>query len=485
MSEPPPSDPPVILWLRQDLRLADNPALAAALATGRPIVPLFILHEAADGRPWGAASRWWLDKSLRALDADLRARGSRLILRRGDPAVIVPALAERLGAQVFWNRLYGPAAVERDGALKAELGAISCNASLLAEPWRVRTGSGGPYAVFTPFWKAAQAAIADGPLTGAPRRLPTPDVWPGSDDIDAWSLHPSKPDWSTGFGDWTPGEAGAQDRLKALLKRLKAYPRLRDRPDMDGTSGLSAHLHWGEVGPRQVRAAVREAVLSQLATQAEADKYLAELGWREFNHALLHHHGDIARRDMRPAFDRFPWRRDAAGLRAWKEGRTGYPLVDAGMRQLWATGTMHNRVRMVVASFLIKHLLIDWREGEAWFWDTLVDACAANNPGNWQWSAGCGADAAPFFRIFNPTIQGRRFDPHGDYVRRWVPELSRLPAAAIHTPWLAGGAPGYPRPIVDHGAARARALEAFAAVRAGSEVYAWDASRIDGAPLRP
>jgi len=445
-----------LMWFRQDLRLADNPALVAALATGRPIMPLFILHQAADGRPWGSASRWWLDKSLRALDADLRERGSRLILRRGDPAMVLPALAEQLGAQVVWNRLYGPAAVERDGALKAELQARSYNASLLVEPWRVRSGSGAPYAVFTPFWKAAQAAITDDSLEPAPRRLPAPEVWPDSDDLAAWRLHPAKPDWSTGFEGWTPGEAGAQAR--------------RDRPDLDATSGLSAHLHWGEVGPRQVRAAVREAVRSQLASQADADKFLAELGWREFNHALLHQHGDIARRNIRPAFDAFPWRRDEAGLKAWKAGRTGYPLVDAGMRQLWATGTMHNRVRMVVASFLIKHLLIDWREGEAWFWDALVDACAANNPAGWQWSAGCGADAAPFFRIFNPTAQGERFDPHGDYVRRWVPELGRLPAAAIHKPWLSGGARGYPAPIVDHAQARARALEAFAALRADASL---------------
>ena len=466
MPEPSSADPPVILWFSQDLRLADNTALGAALASGRPVIPLFILHEAADGRPWGAASRWWLDKSLRALDADLRERGSRLILRRGDPAMVLPALAEQLGAQVVWNRLYGPAAVERDGALKAELHARSYNASLLVEPWRVRSGSGAPYAVFTPFWKAAQAAITDDSLEPAPRRLPAPEVWPDSDDLAAWRLHPSAPDWSTGFGGWRPGEAGAQARLKTLLTRLQAYAERRDRPDLDATSGLSAHLHWGEVGPRQVRAAVR----SQLASQADADKFLAELGWREFNHALLHQHGDIARRNLRPAFDGFPWRRDEAGLKAWKAGRTGYPLVDAGMRQLWATGTMHNRVRMVVASFLIKHLLIDWREGEAWFWDALVDACAANNPAGWQWSAGCGADAAPFFRIFNPTAQGERFDPHGDYVRRWVPELERLPAAAIHKPWLSGGARGYPAPIVDHARARARALEAFAALRADASL---------------
>ena len=469
MPDPRSPNLPVILWFRQDLRLADNPALEAALATGRPIVPLFVLNEASDGRAWGAASRWWLDKSLRALDADLRARGSRLILRRGDPAMIVPALAEELGARVYWNRLYGQAAIERDGGLKAELNAMSFNASLLAEPWQVKTGSGGSYAVFTPFWRAAQAVIGDASLTSAPRALPAPPAWPGGDDIGAWTLHPSRPDWSGGFDIWTPGEAGAQVRLKAFLKLLIGYPDGRDRPGRDATSHLSPHLHWGEIGPRQVREAVLQAVRSGIAGPAEGDTYLAEIGWREFNHHLLYHHGDIAGRNMRRAFDGFGWRRDPQGLLAWKEGRTGYPLVDAGMRQLWATGTMHNRVRMVVASFLIKHLLIDWREGESWFWDTLVDACAANNPGNWQWSAGCGADAAPFFRIFNPTAQGERFDPQGDYVRRWVPELARLPEAVVHQPWLAGGTPGYPAPIVEHAAARARALEAFTALRAPSE----------------
>jgi deoxyribodipyrimidine photo-lyase len=450
---------PILLWFRQDLRLADNPALTAAVASGRPIVPLFILHDASDGRPWGAASLWWLDKSLRALDADLGARGSRLILRRGDPAIIVPALAEQLGAEVYWNRLYGPVAIDRDSDLKAALGATSFNAALLTEPWQVKTGAGEAYQVFTPFWKAAQAVIEDTSLHPAPRRMPAPESWPDSDALAAWRLHPSKPDWSVDFDGWTPGEAGAHARLSAFRKHLAVYPEARDRPGLDGTSRLSPHLHWGEIGPRQVRASILDA------GGPGAAKFLAELGWREFNHHLLHRHGDIARRNIRREFDRFPWREDAAGLEAWKTGRTGYPIVDAGMRQLWATGFMHNRVRMIAASFLIKHLLIDWREGEAWFWDTLVDADEANNPANWQWSAGSSADAQPFFRIFNPVAQGERFDPEGAYVRRWVLELKEVPAKVIHRPWDTGGVRGYPGPIVDHAQARARALEAFRRMR--------------------
>ena len=446
---------PVIVWFRQDLRLADNPALRAAVDTDRPVIPLFVLHTASDGREWGAASKWWLDKSLRSLDLELRRKGSRLILRRGDPAVIVPALAEELGAEVVWNRLYGPEAERRDSDLKAGLGARSFNASLLVEPWRVKTGSGGPYRVFTPFWKAAQDLIEDEAIHRAPAHIPAPGHWPGSDDLADWRLHPSKPDWSGGFEAWTPGEAGAHAQLSDFKKHLARYPEARDRPDLNGTSHLSPHLHWGEIGPRQVRAACDGSA-----------KFMAELGWREFNHHLLHHNGALHSRNLRRDFDAFPWRKDQAGLRAWREGRTGYPMVDAGMRQLWATGFMHNRVRMIAASFLIKHLLIDWREGEAWFWDCLVDADEANNPANWQWSAGSGADAQPFFRIFNPVSQGERYDPRGDYVRRWAPELKDLPAAVIHKPWEAAGAKGYPEPIVVHAEARARALEAFKGMRA-------------------
>jgi deoxyribodipyrimidine photo-lyase len=462
---PSDSNRPVLLWLRQDLRLADNPALNAALATGRPVLPLFVLHGASDGRPWGGASLWWLNRSLAALEADLRARGSRLILRRGDPAIVVPSLAQQTGAaEVCWNRLYGPVSIERDSDLKAEFArggvkATSHNAALLAEPWTVKTGSGAPFQMFTPFWRAAQATLAPADPRPAPPYIPAPADWPHSDRLEDWRLHPRAPDWSIGFSDWTPGEAGAHAALAAFgASALRDYARARDRPDMAGTSLLSPHLHWGEVGPGQVRVALQQTPGPQV------DKVMAEIGWREFNHHLLFHHRDLARTNLRREFDAFPWRCDPEGLAAWREGRTGYPLVDAGMRQLWATGFMHNRVRMVAASFLIKHLLIDWREGEAWFWDTLVDADEASNPGNWQWSAGSGADAAPFFRVFNPLLQGERFDPNGDYVRRWVPELAHLPADRIHRPWLSGVS-AYPPPIVDHAFARQRALDAFQAMR--------------------
>jgi deoxyribodipyrimidine photo-lyase len=354
--------------------------------------------------------------------------------------------------------------VARDGDLKRELDATSFNASLLVEPWQVKTGSGGAFQVFTPFWRAAQAVLPQAEGLPTPNRIRAPDTWPESDSLAEWRLHPSGPDWSAGF-EGAPGEAGARQALTAFIAgRLDRYAQGRDRPDMQATSRLSAHLHWGEIGPREVRAAVLEAVQAGRADAGQADKFLAELGWREFNHHLLYQHGALHQRNIRPEFDRFPWRTDPAALAAWREGRTGYPIVDAGMRQLWATGFMHNRVRMIVASFLIKHLLIDWREGEAWFWDTLTDACAANNPANWQWSAGSGADAAPFFRMFNPVLQGERFDPSGDYVRRWVPALRQLPAKVIHHPWEAE-APGYPKPIVLHAAARDRALAAFRAMR--------------------
>ena len=471
---------PVVVWFRQDLRLADNPALAAAVASGRPVVPLFILSDAPDGRPWGGASAWWLDRSLAALAADLEALGSGLVLRRGDPAVGVAQFAAQIGAAgVVWNRLYGGQAVARDANVLAQLRAAgvqadSYNAGLLIEPWALRTGQGGAYQVFTPFWRAARAAIGSVTVGPPPSRLRAPADWPVSDRLSDWGLQPSAPDWSQGFRDWVPGEAGAQARLSDFLGGpLAHYAQARDRPDVDGTTRLSPHLHWGEIGPRQVWAAALQAAEAGQGSDAQVDKLLAELGWREFNHHLLFARPHLARVNVRPAFDAFPWRADPAGLEAWRRGRTGYPLVDAGMRQLWSTGWMHNRVRMVAASFLVKHLLIDWRQGEQWFWDTLVDADEANNPASWQWVAGSGADAAPFFRIFNPVLQGERFDPRGAYVRRWVPELGSLPDRYIHQPWTApplvlrgagidlGGA--YPLPIVEHGFARARALAALKA----------------------
>ena len=472
---------PVIVWFRRDLRLADHPALHAAVESGRPVIPLYVLDETPGVRAPGAAALWWLDKSLRALAEALETRGSRLILRRGD-AAIVADLAERTGAgRVLWNRLYDGGSIARDTALKAALkargvAAESFNASLLSEPWMLKTKTGEPYKVFTPYLKALRASVGEFALHRAPDRLAAPSYWPESDALDTWALHPTHPDWSRGFDDWAPGEAGAHARLHAFLEAdLADYPRARDEPAAEGSSRLSPHLHWGELGPRQVLYAVEAAVHRHPHLQSAADKFLAELAWREFNHEILFHHPDLATASYKPAFERFPWAGGHKGLAAWKRGQTGYPMVDAGMRQLWATGFMHNRVRMIAASFLIKHLLIDWRIGERWFWDTLVDADEANNPANWQWVAGSGADASPFFRIFSPMGQGERFDTDGAYVRRWVPALEKLDAKYIHAPWTAPTevlekaglrlGDNYPKPIVDHDVARARALDAFRGLR--------------------
>lgn len=472
------ADAPVIVWFRRDLRLDDHPALHAAAKSGRPVLPLYVLDDTPGVRAPGGAGRWWLDKSLRALSADLQARGSRLILRRGPAAEVVADLAETTGAgSVVWSRLYDGAAVARDTALKAALkargvAAESFNAALLCEPWTLKTKSGEPFKVFTPFMKALRGAALDLTLHRAPERLSAPKTWPASDRLGAWDLHPSQPDWSTGFGDWAPGEAGAHARLHAFLDdELADYPRTRDRPASDGSSRLSPHLHWGEIGPRAIWRAVEAAAHRHPALHGACEKFLSELGWREFNHDILFHNPNLDTANYKPAFDRFPWAEGHEGLDAWKRGRTGYPMVDAGMRELWTTGFMHNRVRMITASFLIKHLLIDWRIGERWFWDTLLDADEANNAANWQWVAGSGADAAPFFRIFSPMGQGERFDADGAYVRRWIPELGKLDARFVHAPWTAPDAAlrdagvtlgkTYPKPIVQHEAARARALEAF------------------------
>ncbi|HWA64028.1 MAG TPA: deoxyribodipyrimidine photo-lyase, partial [Caulobacteraceae bacterium] len=302
----------------------------------------------------------------------------------------------------------------------------------------------------------------------APPYLRPPSEWPVSDSLEAWRLRPRAPDWATGFSGWRPGELGALERLDRFLGAAAGdYAAARDFPGKAGTSRLSPHLAFGEIGPRQVaRSVVLAEALGELST-AQAEAFLRELGWREFNVQLLFHHPRMGHENLNVAFDAFPWRDDPPALAAWREGRTGYPLVDAGMRELWTTGWMHNRVRMVVASFLVKHLMLDWRLGEAWFWDTLVDADPANNAANWQWVAGSGADAPPFFRIFNPTAQGERFDPDGAYVRRWVPEVAALPASLAHQPWRAAKPPpDYPPPLVDHAEARGRALQAYAALKA-------------------
>lgn len=472
---------PVIVWFRQDLRLADNPALDHAVRTGRPLVPVYILDDGPAVRGIGAASRWWLDGSLRALDADLRRRGAQLVLRRGDSEAELRRLIAETGADtVFMNRRFEPDAFLHDADIAHALTAdgVEChgyNGALLARPGAVRTGSGGPYRVFTPFFKALLEAAAP------PAPMPAPAAVEAvsglaSGSLDDWALRPTTPDWAGGF-DWTPGEAGAATALAAFVGRgLKTYSKGRDHPAEPSVSRLSPHLHWGEIHPWRAVETARRAASNGHVAPAEAEKFVAELGWRDFSAQLLHHFPQMTDTAFRPEYDRMPWRDDPDGLEAWKRGRTGYPIVDAGMRQLWTTGWMHNRVRMIVASFLVKDLLIDWRAGEAWFWDTLVDADLASNVQNWQWVAGSGADASPWFRIFNPVTQGQKFDADGRYVRRWVPELARLPDRWLHAPWTAPPevlraagirlGRGYPEPVVDHGAARERALQALRSLSA-------------------
>lgn len=477
------SSSPVILWFRQDLRLNDNPALIAAAASGRPVIALYILDTAQAAWQPGGASLWWLHHSLSALAADLHRRGLDLVLRRGDPAAILPALVRETGAAaVCWNRCYEPAAVARDSTLKAALkdagiAVETFNASLLFEPWKVKTQSGGWFKVYSPFWRACRALPAPAAPLRAPHSLSRYAGSVAGERLDDWQLRPTRPDWAGGLrATWQPGEAGAAERLQDFLDRaLQGYADGRDRPDRALTSRLSPHLHFGEIGPRQVWQAVQMAAGQNGAAARNAEKYLSEIGWREFSHHLLFHFPDLPERNFRADFDAFPWQDDAELLRRWQKGRTGYPIVDAGMRELWQTGWMHNRVRMIAASFLVKHLRQHWRHGQAWFWDTLVDADLANNAASWQWVAGSGADAAPYFRIFNPILQGEKFDPDGSYVRRWLPELAHLPDRYIHKPWLAPAAvlreaglrlgQDYPQPLVDHDIARKAALAAFAQLR--------------------
>ncbi len=469
---------PLLVWLRQDLRLVDNPALAEAAAGGRPVVPVFIFDEAGDWVP-GGASRWWLHHSLASLAKDLAARGSRLILRRGPSAKVLDALIAETGAAgVHWNRRYEPSSVARDAGIKKSLEARglvakSFNAGLLFEPLTIRNKAGAPYRVFTQFWKTCLAS-AEPPLpVKAPKALAKPSAWPKSDALESWKLLPVKPDWAEGLCEtWTPGEAGANARLERFLDGVvENYKTDRNRPDMEATSRLSPHLHFGEIGPRQCFHAARAAAGGTIG----AEHFLSELGWREFSAHLLFQSPDLPMQALRDDFRDFPWKDDAKALRSWQRGRTGYPIVDAGMRELWQTGWMHNRVRMIVASFLVKHLLLPWQRGQEWFWDTLVDADLANNAASWQWVAGCGADAAPYFRIFNPILQGAKFDPNGDYVRKYVPELAKLPTEHLFAPWEAPEAvlreagvklgKSYPEPMVDHAGARARALAAFQSLR--------------------
>jgi deoxyribodipyrimidine photo-lyase len=450
---------PAVVWLRDDLRIADNPALTAAAERGGPVLVVFVLDDDSDEvRPIGSASRWWLHHSLASLAERLGELGAPLVLRRGPAERVIPRLVEESGAgAVYWNRRYS-AARAIDARLKARLReqgieAASHAANLLFEPHTVTNGSGDPYRVYTPFWRACRQRDV-GPLVPAPSRVRAPAEPVPSDPLDSWHLLPTTPDWAGGLRDtWVPGEPDAAAALDEFVDGALADYGLRDQPSRSVTSRLSPRLRFGELSPVQVWHRLTAAVPAPDSTVAE--KFLGELGWREFNWHVLYSFPRLAEHNIRKEFDRFPWQSEDeadAEIEAWRTGRTGFPLVDAGMRELWTTGYMHNRVRLAAASFLVKNLLVDWRVGERWFWDTLVDADDANNPGNWQWIAGSGMDAAPYFRIFNPVLQAQKFDPERRYIKRWVPEVDTAE---------------YPGPVVDLALSRRRALSAYESTKAG------------------
>ena len=484
-ADAPNTDSPSIVWFRNDLRLADNPALSAAKARGKQLICVFVLEHDNGLRPLGAASRWWLHHSLKALGADLDKAGASLSLFKGKSGEILPALVKAAGAgALFFNRRYGGSAMAHDAMIAKTVASDTChvavsNGRLLREPWEIETKTGGSYGVYTPYWKAALALGDPGDPLPRPHKLSgakPPPSGPWAVTLEDLGLLPQAPNWAGGWDEtWVPGEAGAAARLKHFLcYDLGDYAEQRNVLASEGTSRLSPHLRFGEISPRTIMAAVKATETN--ATAAGAKSFRSEIGWREFDYHVMHYHPDVAETNLHRQFDKMPWEKPSkTALDAWKQGQTGYPVVDAGMRELWTTGYMHNRVRMITASFLIKHLLYDWRIGEQWFWDCLCDADPANNTLNWQWVAGSGADAAPFFRIFNPVTQGEKFDPHGEYVRRHVPELGKIEGKAIHAPWTlpkdnlkaAGIELGmtYPEPMIDHKFARERALKAYENVK--------------------
>ncbi|NNJ98111.1 MAG: deoxyribodipyrimidine photo-lyase [Gammaproteobacteria bacterium] len=478
---------PAIVWFRQDLRLSNNPALAAALDKHERVIPVFV-HEQADTAAWqhGAASCWWLHHSLKALSSSLRKLGSQLIIRSGSDSqsLLDELIAQTKATHVYWNRLYEPRHIERDKSIKQALRdrgleVCSFNGNLLFEPWQISKNDGGPFRVFTPFWKACVKSGLPGHPDDAPENMPAVSSRVKSARLESLGLLP-KIRWDLNFSDqWQPGETGAHQRLDTFLDHAVArYQDDRNRPDIDGTSMMSAHLHFGEISPQQIIEKTNQAIdiNKQQGIVANAESFVREIGWREFAYHLLYHFPHTVDRPLYEHFEDFPWKKNySANLRAWQQGQTGIPLVDAGMRQLWHTGWMHNRVRMIVASLLTKNLLIPWQQGTRWFWDTLVDADLASNTLGWQWTAGCGADAAPYFRIFNPVTQAQKFDPCGAYIRQWIPEIAALPDKYLSQPWAAPAAllddhniklgNDYPAPIVDLKATRERALERYQTIK--------------------
>ncbi|SMR83348.1 deoxyribodipyrimidine photo-lyase [Aliiroseovarius halocynthiae] len=476
---------PAILLFRNDLRLSDHPALTVAAAGGKPVICLYVNDPDAPD-PIGRAQLWWLHHSLAALGRQIADLSGQLVLRAGKTRDVLGDVIRATGADaVHWSRRYTPNAIAADTALKAHLNDRGIHVEshagrYLFEPWQIATKAGTPFRVFTPFWRSCLAQ-----LDAAPAPLPAPDAsfmrdLP-SETLEGWGGLPTRPNWAAGFGSlWTPGEAGAMARLDSFLdKRAQGYAQGRDFPAATNVSNLSPHLQMGEITPRQILASLRRAEVLGDVGQRDGAKFLAEVGWRDFSAYLLYHNPTLPLEEFQPKFAPFPWRDDAKDLTAWQRGQTGYPIVDAGMRELLQTGTMHNRVRMIVASFLIKHLRINWRAGLSWFHDTLLDADVASNAASWQWVAGCGADAAPYFRIFNPITQATKFDPDGTYIRQWVPEIAALPDKYLGAPWKAPSAVlqaahvtlgmTYPHPIVDHARARTAALAAFEGLSASAE----------------
>ena len=476
--------PVLIVWFRTDLRIDDNPALAEALEKG-VVIPVYI-HDPESEGVWrhGAASHWWLHQSLQELSKRLDSKKSRLILRQGDSLAELSKLIKETGAAaVYWNRRYEPAVIARDKKIKETLketgvDAQSFNANLLNEPWTIQTGGGTPFKVFTPYWNKCAALGNPAEPKKEPAQIQAPAQWPSSVLIQALRLMPKIKRYEGMFESWKPGEMGARSELELFLNENAVnYLDGRDTPSIRATSRMSPYFHFGEISPRRIWHEVqKKSAKNKIAGWIrQAEGFIRQIYWREFAYHLLYHFPATTDHPLREEFKKFEWKNDKKLLKAWQKGQTGYPIVDAGMRELWHTGWMHNRVRMIAASFLVKDLLVHWREGARWFWDTLVDADLANNTLGWQWVAGCGADAAPYFRIFNPFTQGEKFDEKAAYVRKWVPEIAGLPDKWIHRPWEAPAevlvaaqvqlGKDYPKPLVDHADARLRALMLYDRLR--------------------
>ena len=470
-----------LVWFRKDLRLRDNPCLAAALKEKKEIIPVFI-WDSEEGGQWspGAASRWWLHNALESLKADILKNNGNLILQKGKAENILPKLIEATGVDtLYYGRKYDPAGINTQNAVENALAEKPCkiesfNTSLLQEPWEIKNGSGRPFQVFTPYWRKCRSGIYKESLKYSPSQLLYGKSNFESLSVQELELLPEH-NWHLKLSShWEVSEDAAHKLIQRTIDEVtRSYSTARNIPSKDGTSRLSPYLAWGLVSPKQICEAVL-ASDNQGGFRGE-NKYLVEIGWREFSYHLLYHFPQIPDQPLREKYAAFPWRSDPTELKAWQFGNTGYPMVDAGMRQLYETGWMHNRVRMVVASFLVKHLLLSWQDGARWFWDTLVDADLASNTQGWQWAAGCGADAAPYFRIFNPITQGEKFDGKGEYTSKWIPSLKQLPGKWIFKPWEAPPdlllvsdvflGNNYPHPCVDHKFGRERALSALASLK--------------------